>query len=1330
MNYTNYTVATNFGVSGISEYKSSAAVPLVTSIVLPDGSQYSFTYEPTAGSCTPYSGTTCVTARIASVTLPTSGKITYSYSGGNNGIFSDGSAATLTRTTPDGTWTYARSIGSGAASTTTITAPKLPYDAAANQTVISFQGIYETQRQVFQGSSSSGTLLRQWSTCYNGNASNCNSTAITLPITQRTVIDQYGASGLQCKHNYFYDSFGNLKEQDDYDYGPGAPGPLLKKSLVSYASLGNITAFRQTVTICNGTGSSSSCAGPSGGNTGTVVAQTNYNYDEPNTLTTTSGIAQHTSVSGSRGNLTSINYPVASLTSHFTYYDTGSPNTSQDVNGATTTFNYSSNTASCQMAFPTSVSEPLNMSKSLTWNCTGGIATQATDENGQTVSTSYTDADFWRPASATDQTSATTSFTYAGQTAFESILNFNSGNSTADRLATFDSLGRPHVQQTRQSPGATTFDSVESDYDVVGRPNRTTLPYSASAGQTTSPTAPSVVTTYDALSRPLTVTDGGGGTTTYSYSNNGVPNNDILITLGPAPINENVKKRQLEYDSLGRLTSVCEITGASGSGTCAQGSQQTGYWTKYTYDALGDLLTVTQNAQAAAASQQTRSFTYDAMGRLLAEKNPETSQAAATYTYDSDSSCTPVSHGDLVKRVDPVGNTTCYQYDALHRPTSVTYSGPYASNTPNKYFVYDSATVNSIVMSNAKTRLAEAYTATSSTGTKITDVGLSYSKRGELTDVYESTPHSSGYNHTNAQFWSNGALNVLAGPGIPTMTYAPDGEGRIKTISASSGQNPVTATTYNTASLPTAVTLGSNDSDAFQYDSNTLRQTQYKFNVGSQSVTGNLGWNANSSLGSLDITDPFSASNTQNCSFSADDLSRVATANCGAIWGQSFSYDAFGNVSKQVLSGSAGTSFQPTYATTPSITNQIATLPGNVHPTYDANGNSLNDSFRTYTWDADNHAVSVVSGSSTVSLTYDAFDRTVEQARGTSYTQVVYSPLGSKLAKMNGATLQTGYVPLTSGASAIYNSSGLAYYRHADHLGSSRFASTPAQTMYSDTAYSAFGEPYAESGTADVSFTGQDQDTTSGVYDFLYRKYDPAQSRWTSPDPAGLAAVDFTDPQSWNRYAYVLNEPVAWVDPLGLTVCDANGNNCYDSVTVTASGDGRPWWGGGPGGPHALKPQSPANSEGGGGGFFSGLKDKFLDFLARNANYLPGVCTAGAFGFGTGGGGNASGGAEGGLLVDKQIGKATTAQPIGEVSYGPVGVGATPSEALVFVQPAPKVPVGAVFAADWHNGFINNSGISIGLFAGKFGHGKGLAGGFGGGAYLTFSSAANCLKNF
>src|SRR5579885_2483161 len=74
----------------------------------------------------------------------------------------------------------------------------------------------------------------------------------------------------------------------------------------------------------------------------------------------------------------------------------------------------------------------------------------------------------------------------------------------------------------------------------------------------------------------------------------------------------------------------------------------------------------------------------------------------------------------------------------------------------------------------------------------------------------------------------------------------------------------------------------------------------------------------------------------------------------------------------------------------------------------------------------------------------------------------------------------------------------------------------------------------SQSGTTHLSFTGQDQDTTSGLYDFLLRKYDAGQSRWTSPDPAGLSATSAAFPQSWNRYAYVLNNPLVYRDPQGL----------------------------------------------------------------------------------------------------------------------------------------------------------------------------------------------------
>jgi RHS repeat-associated protein len=116
--------------------------------------------------------------------------------------------------------------------------------------------------------------------------------------------------------------------------------------------------------------------------------------------------------------------------------------------------------------------------------------------------------------------------------------------------------------------------------------------------------------------------------------------------------------------------------------------------------------------------------------------------------------------------------------------------------------------------------------------------------------------------------------------------------------------------------------------------------------------------------------------------------------------------------------------------------------------------------------------------------------------------------------------------------------------RHSDSLGSSRFASTvtPPTGKYFDVAYAPYGEDYADSGTKDLSFTGQNQDLVSGLYDFLYRKYNPVHGRWLSPDPLGLGAANPASPQSWNRYAYVGGYPLSVIDRLGL--CGDDGDPC------------------------------------------------------------------------------------------------------------------------------------------------------------------------------------------
>lgn len=654
----------------------------------------------------------------------------------------------------------------------------------------------------------------------------------------------------------------------------------------------------------------------------------------------------------------------------------------------------------------------------------------------------------------------------------------------------------------------------------------------------TCTTPPQTTQTYDAGNRPLITTDGGTGIVTKTYVKN-----DVLVAIGPAPAGENIKQKQYEYDGLGRLVSVCEVTSASGSGSCGQANPQNGFLTTYAYDALGDLTSVHQNAQGTPV--QTRSYSYDGLGRLTSENNPES--GTTSYTYDSVSStgCTVTSAGDLVKKTDANGNWLCnsYSHDPLHRLTDVTNNVGGTAN-PCKRFRYDNTTgvlgslPTGVTVSYPLGHVVEAATDTCSSpitsSSMITDEWSSYSKRGELTDLYESTPHSGGFYHTTVGYLANGALQSLTGVAQQgTYNYGVDQEGRL--YSATQGTNNfVTSTTYNAGSQPLTVSLKAGDSDNYSYDSNTGRMTNFTFTVGStpKSMVGGLTWNANGTLRTLQITDGFNSAGNQTCNFGTsttagyDDLGRLVSANCGSVWSQTFSYDPFGNITK------SGTSaWMPGYNQS---TNHYA-LGGT---TYDADGNLLTDTFHSYTWNVYGRPASIDS----TTLTYDAFDQMVEKNASGTYSEIEYSPIG-KVAVMNGRTQLQAYVPLPGGEIL---SPGPDTFWHVDWLGSVRLASSASQrTITFDRAFAPFGETYNTviGGTSNPEFASLTQDTVSGEYDAEYRQYHPGQSRWISPDPAGLDAVDATNPQSWNRYSYVVNNPLALTDPSGLDPCNGGGSD-------------------------------------------------------------------------------------------------------------------------------------------------------------------------------------------
>ncbi|HYV25270.1 MAG TPA: RHS repeat-associated core domain-containing protein, partial [Pyrinomonadaceae bacterium] len=82
-------------------------------------------------------------------------------------------------------------------------------------------------------------------------------------------------------------------------------------------------------------------------------------------------------------------------------------------------------------------------------------------------------------------------------------------------------------------------------------------------------------------------------------------------------------------------------------------------------------------------------------------------------------------------------------------------------------------------------------------------------------------------------------------------------------------------------------------------------------------------------------------------------------------------------------------------------------------------------------------------------------------------------------------------------------------------------------------------------------FTQKERDNETGLDYFGARYHSNTQGRFTSPDPL-VSSGRVESSQSWNRFSYVLNNPLAFTDPFGLY--EARGMTKEQIATVTLTG--------------------------------------------------------------------------------------------------------------------------------------------------------------------------------
>jgi RHS repeat-associated protein len=757
----------------------------------------------------------------------------------------------------------------------------------------------------------------------------------------------------------------------------------------------------------------------------------------------------------------------------------------------------------------------------LTIDPSTGLPSRSRDTAG--VETVFTYDSMGRPLTVDPSSDLMTTYTYRLATSASSLARVTVARvtspgalATAESRVDFDAFGRPVKEEQRMPDNS--WKGRQTTYNALGW--KTFVSEQGSLYGTSFPT-------FDAFGRPRTLrpADGAAHDVTISYA--GVRQVARTAKVATSSTTETSQTTTEIYDRHGRLFEVTEPNGVK---------------TRYEYDVGNRLAKVCQGFNAANNTcGQTRLFTYDNRGFLTGEQHPEKT-AGNVYSYDA--------LGHPARKVEGTNDLT-FVYDKAERLTLVRQTGTGATL---KSFTY--AGSNTTISTGATDYRRGKLTAAS----RFNSVGAPFNATVEIKETYEYAAPEGRISRKDTYNIYNGAQSEVFRQGFTwddlgnasTITY-PDciaptvcGASSPRTVTDGYTQGRLTsvptfasAITYSDNGMVYQVTHGNGVVDTQDPDTTGLPRP-----IGMRATKSGVDlWNAG---GTFQYDGSGNLWKQGTHAYTYDTLSRLAAATLydgptggGVAHQQSFAYDNYGNLQSLTTDGSLLNT--PTSSTTNRLT----------AGTYDGLGN-LTAWNGNYEYDAFNQMTRMVSGAEDWRYIYTADDERFWMYRvGGGGSIWTLRGLDDKVlreyqAHVSWSTFKDyvyrGSTLLAEADSATLG--GAVRHFHTDHLGSVRAVTNASGQRIAYHLYYPYGQELTafNQDIERMKFTGHERDLASLAgagddLDYMHaRHYSLITGRFLSVDPVYSAKPE--RPQSWNRYAYALDNPIRYFDADGREIGD------------------------------------------------------------------------------------------------------------------------------------------------------------------------------------------------